>query len=96
MYVICSGGQRALLSPLRSGVEGRGKLCGQMPAAAAETAAKRGSNPPPLLDICLGNEMKWRAGGGWGAGSGCLQSSAIWGGTVQYVTQEAAHGGRNE
>ena len=49
-----------------SRVEGRGQLCGQMPAVAAGTAAKRGSNPPPSprpsLDICLRNENEVAGG----------------------------------
>ena len=81
-----------------SRVEGRGKLCGQMPAVAAETAAKRGSNPPPSprpsLDICLRNENEV-AGGKRAPAVFSQVSSAIWGRTVQYVTQEAADG-RNE
>ena len=86
-----------------SRVEGRGKVCGQMPAVAAETAAKRGSNPPPpsprpSLDICLRNENEVAGAGAGGERAPAVfsqVSSAIWGRTVQYVTQEAADG-RNE
>ena len=106
VYVVCPRGHRALLSPLRRGVEWRGGAnCAdrclrwpQKPLPNEDQTLPRPPSPRPSLDICLRNENEV-AGAGGRAGSGLrlssVKSSAIWGRTVQYVTQEAADG-RNE
>ena len=67
-----------------------------------QTRIKPSASPPlpsprPSLDICLRNENEVAGAGEAGSGLrlSSVKSSAIWGRTVQYVTQEAADG-RNE
>ena len=99
VYVVCPRGHRALLSPLRRGVEWRGGAncadrCLRWPQKPLPNEDQ--TLPPRLVPpstSALEMKMKWRAGSGLRLSS--VKSSAIWGRTVQYVTQEAADG-RNE
>ena len=102
VYVVCPGGHRALLSPLRSGVEWRGGAncadrCLRWPQKPLPNEDQTlPPSPRPSLDICLRNENEVAGAGGERAPAVFSQvSSAIWERTVQYVTQEAADG-RNE
>ena len=98
-YVVCPGGHRALLSPLRSGVEWRGGAncadrCLRWPQKPLPNEDQTLPLPSlrPSLDICLRNENEVAGAGEAGSGVrlSSVKSSAIWGRTVQYVTQEAA------